>query len=281
MHLNRFWSSVWTAAGFLLLITLVQMIADQVVTLFDLLTFQAPSAAQWATRVSHAVVPILAARTYIDWRWGWKADNAGLRGTPGAVFWLLPGLAGGLALAGVAFLLDGWGRVPQLNLAAGPLLQAALTAVALFGVEFILRGVVISRFQHDLSGRDVLILALAAPVVWVVLAASFGFGWPAQPLRAQFGGLAGIAFSALLSLLFLQTRSVWLVAGVHIGLYLGRTVLGLAYTQAALFLVAAVPAGVLLWLELNRLRTVRPAGPRQGKRRTVYGKTIRGPWGPH
>jgi len=281
MHLNRFWSSVWTVAGFLLLITLLQMIADEIVLLFGLLEALAPSAAQWALRVSHAVVPILAALTYIDWRWGWKADNAGLRNTAAARFWLLPGLAGGLALAGVAFLLDGWGSVPQLNLAAGPLVQAALVSLALFGVELILRGIVISRFQQDLSDRDVLILALAVPVVWVVVAGAFGLGWPLPQIRADFAGLAGLAFSVLLSLLFLQTQSVWLVAGVHIGLYLGRSVLGLAYSQGGLFLVAAIPAAVLLWLELNRMRTIRPAGPRQGKRRVVYGKTIRGPWGPH
>ncbi|MBY6275883.1 hypothetical protein [Symbiobacterium thermophilum] len=281
MHLNRFWSSVWTVAGFLLLITLLQMIADQVVTLFGLLGSVAPSAARWAVAASHAVVPIAASLTYIDWRWGWKADNAGLRPTFAARFWFLPGLAGGLALAGLAFLLGGWGRMPQLNLGVESLVQAALTSAALFGVELILRGIAISRFEQDLSGRDVLLLALVTPVAWVVLTALFGLGWPAPQIRAQFGGLAGLTFSALQSLLFLQTQSVWLVAGVHIGLYLGRNVLGLDYGQAGLLLVTAVPAALLLWRELNRMRTIRPAGPRPGKRRVVYGKTVRGPWGPH
>lgn len=281
MHLNRFWSSVWTVAGFLLLLTLLQMVADQVVTLFGLLELAGPPATRWALAVSHAVVPIAAALTYVDWRWGWKADNAGLRTAPGAVFWLLPGLAGGLALAGAAFLLDGgWGSAPQFSLSQGPLLPLLMSA-AIFGVEFILRGIVISRFEQDLSGRDVLVLALAAPVAWVILAALFGLGWPAPQIRAQFHGLGGLTFSVLQSLIFLQTQSVWLVAGVHIGLYLGRSVLGLAYSQGALFLVAAVPAGVLLWRELTRMRTIRPAGPRPGRRRVIYGKTIRGPWGPH
>lgn len=277
---NRFWSSVWTVGGFLLLITLLQMLADTIVTLFGLLDL-APAARQWALGISHAVVPIIGALTYVNWRWGWKSDNAGLRLTPAAGFWLLPGLAGGLALAGVAFLIGGWGRAPELNLAAAPLLRAVLMSAALFGVELALRGIAISRFQQDLSGRDVLILALAAPVVWVVLTAMFGLGWPDPAIRAHFGGLAGLAFSVLLSLLFLQTQSVWLVAGVHIGLYLGRTVLGLTYSQLGLLVVSAVPAAVLLWLELNRMRTIRPSGPGRGRRRVVYGKTVRGPWGPH
>ena len=49
----------------------------------------------------------------------------------------------------------------------------------------------------------------------------------------------------------------------------------------ALELALGLALALLLWRELNRMRTIRPAGPRPGKRRVVYGKTVRGPWGPH
>lgn len=281
MPVSRFWSSVWTVVGFLLLLAFLQGLADRIVTLFDLLPLVAPSAARWAVSLSHAVVPIWGAVTYMDWRWGWKPDNAGLRQTAAARFWLLPGLAGGLALAGAGFLIAGWGRMPQPDLAPEPLLQAALAAVALFGTELIFRGVLASRFAQDLAGKDVLLLTLAGPVVWGVFAPVLGQMFGLSIPHPGIEGMGALAFSLLLSLLFLQTQSVWLVAGAHIGLDLGRRLLGLAYSDGALFLVSAVPAAVLLWLELERMRNIRRPGPRGGGKRVVYGKTVRGPWGPH
>ena len=281
MPMSRFWSSVWTVVGFLLLLAFLQSLADRVVTLFDLLPMVAPGAARWALAVSHAVVPIWGALTYVDWRWGWKPDNAGMRQTAAARFWLLPGLGGGLVLAGLGFLIGGWGRVPQPDLAPETLIQAALAAVALFGTELIFRGILSSRFAQDLTDREVLILTLAGPVVWGVFAPVLGQMFGLTIPHPAIDGLGSLALSLLLSLLFLQTQSVWLVAGAHIGLDLGRRLLGLAYSDGALFLVAAVPAAVLLWLELDRMRRIRRPGPRGGRRRVVYGKTVRGPWGPH
>mgnify|MGYP000983950710 FL=1 len=282
MPMSRFWSSVWTVAGFLLLLSLLQGLADRVVLLFGLLPWVVPGVATWVVGVSHAVVPIWGALTYVDWRWGWKSDNAGLRTTPAAWFWLLPGLAGGLALAGVGFLVSAWGRTPQPILAPEPLLQAALAAVALFGVELIFRGILISRFEQDLSDQEVLILALAAPVVWGLIAPLLQEMFMLGTVYPAISGPGTLALSVLLSLLFLQTQSVWLVGGVHIGLDLGRRLLGLTYSESALFLACAVPVAVLLWMELSRTRRIRRPGPWGGSRkRVVYGKTIRGPWGMH
>ncbi|MBP2016977.1 hypothetical protein J2Z79_000351 [Symbiobacterium terraclitae] len=281
MPVSRFWSSVWTVVGFLLLLAFLQGLADRVAILFGLLPWVAPGVAQWALAVSRAVVPIWGALTYVDWRWGWKSDNAGLRQTPAARFWLLPGLAGGLALAGAGFLIANWGRVPQPDLAPVPLLQAALAAVALFGTELIFRGILASRFAQDLSGREALLLTLAGPVVWGVFAPVIGQMFLVDIPHPSIDGLGAVALSLLLSLLFLQTQSAWLVAGVHIGLDLGRRLLGLAFSDAALFLVSAVPAAVLFWLEYERIRRIRRPGPRGGPRRVVYGKTVRGPWGQH
>jgi len=283
--MNRFWSSFWTVAGCLFLLTLVQGLADRVVTLFRLVHYVLPAAEGGLLALSRAVVPIWAALTFIDWRWGWKPDNAGLRNTPAAGFWLLPGLAGGLAVAAVSFLLSGFGRLPQPDLSVETAIWSAVGAVGAFATELVFRGVVISRFEQDLSGRDLLIQALVTPLAWAVAGALLLPMLGIDPYPSpEIWGLGTAALSVLLSLLFLQTQSVWLVGGVRVGLGLGASLLGLTYGDTALLLVAGVPAAVLLWMELDRMRRIHrpgPRGPRGGRKRVVYGKTVRGPWGPH
>lgn len=279
---SRLWSAFWTVAGCLFLLSALQFLVNQVFTLFGLVESAAPTAGVWLLRLSHAIVPIWAALAFVDWRWGWKADNAGLRNTPAARFWALPGLAGGIAAAGLCYLLMGTGRLPQLNLQPIPLLTLAMGLVGAFATELIFRGVVISRFEQDLNGREMLLLALGMPLIWALASPLLQqyFGLPGS-LSPAIGGLGSAALSLLLSLIFLQTHSVWLVAGIRIGLLLGGGLLGLASSETTLLLVAGVPAAVLLFIELSGMRRIRRPGPRGGAKRVIYGKTVKGPWGPH
>lgn len=274
MPMSRFWSSFWTVAGFLFLIGLFQMIADIILTGFGLLPkdWQVPM-----LLVSQAVVPIFATLTYVDWRWGWKADNAGLRRTGAAAFWLLPGLLVGLLAGGLVLLISG-GLTDglKLSLSQGGLFTAVFFAIGAFSTELIFRGVVVSRLQSDLSGWELLIAAVGMPIAWTFAQMVLGLG-----IGAGIYGLGGAVFSAFLTLLFLRTDSVWLSAGIRAGLLLLLLLLNRGLSDAALLLVFAVPTAILLWLEIDKQRTIRRPGPRKGPQRVVFGKTVRGPWGPH
>lgn len=282
MPRSRLWSSFWTVAGCLFLLTALQFLADQVVTLFGIVDLAVPGATGYIVALGRAAVPIWAALTFVDWRWGWKPDNAGLRNTAAARFWALPGLAGGVVLAGVSYLLTSAGRMPQLNLEPAALVTLAISLVAAFGIELLFRGVVTSRFEQDLSGQEMLLLALGMPLIWALagLLIEDYLGMPPYP-SPEIQGLGTAALSLLLSLVFLQTHSVWLVAGIRMGLLAGGGLLGLTYTEPTLLVVAGIPAAVLLFIELSGMRRIRRPGPRGGTRRAGYGKTVRGPWGPH
>lgn len=287
--MSRFWSTFWTVLGCLLLVGWVAGITGEVVGLFGLLSHVAPTVSLWLALINLAVVPIWAALTFIDWRWGWTTDNAGLRLTPAAVFWLLPGLlAGGLAAA-FARLITG-GPLGLAPLSAELLALVLLVAVQIFGAELIYRGVAISRLQYDLAGRDLLILAIGIPFVWtlaqqVIVRLIFISPVPGTGIA----GLGTAAVSVFLSLLFLRTDSVWLAAGVRMGLVITAALLGvgrvedLRVLEQGLLIVFGIPAVILLLLEINKFGNLRrPDGPRGGGRqRVVYGKTVRGPWGPH
>lgn len=295
--MSRFWSSFWTVAGFLFLLGLLQMIVDQVVTVFGLI---GGTAGTFLRLLSAAVVPIWGALTFVDWRWGWKPDNAGVRTTPAAILWLLPGLAAG-ALAGVLahFLtgvLGGQAARPELALSPTLLTLVAIGAVGAFTTELVFRGVVASRFQHDLGGRDLLILATVMPLAWKLIQVVVGgvFFINPQP-DAAISGLGTLALSVFLTLLFLRTDSVWLSAGIRAGLgaVIPLPVLGLSggpaqnlsllrwgASDVSLLIVFGVPALILLLMEINRLNTFRRP-PVRRPQRPAFGKTIRGPWGPH
>lgn len=297
MPLSRFWSSFWTVAGFLFLLGLLQILVDQVLTLFGLVGGRVAS---FLLLLSGVVVPAWGALTYADWRWGWKPDNAGLRTGTRDILWLAPGLAAG-ALAGVlAHLLTGFlegGAVrPALDLTPSVVALAAIGAAGAFTTELVFRGVVASRFQHDLSGRDVLILATAMPLVWELVQVAFRgvFFISPQPDPA-IAGLGTLALSVFLTLLFLRTDSVWLTAGIRAGLgaVIPLPVLGLSggpglnlsllrweASEISLLIVFGIPALTLLLLDINRLNMFRRPQARRARRPT-FGKTIRGPWGPH
>lgn len=303
--MSRFWSAFWRVAGFLFLIGWLQRLAEIVLTLFTALDLFAPQVSRWIHLLSWAVVPIMSSLTFVDWRWGWKPDNAGLRTTFPAVFWLFPGLLAGALAAGLAHLVNGalggggLSLTPP-SLSVSTLVVAVVGLVVIFGSELIYRGIVISRLQSDLSGRDLLLLAVGMPLVWVVAQQVIGRIILINPIPPTgITGLGAAALSVFLSLLFLRTDSVWLGAGVRAGAwltsllagfrigdvlgldprYLGTRVLG---DQTGLLLVFGIPAAILLFLEISKLGQIRrPGGPRGGSKRGVYGKTVRGPWGPH
>lgn len=289
MPMGRFWSTFWTVLGCLLLVGWVSGITGEVVVLFGLLSYAAPTIALWLSLINVAVVPIWAALTFIDWRWGWRPDNAGLRLTPAAAFWLVPGLlAGGLA-AVIARLITG-GPLGLAPLSAELLVMLLLMAVQLFGAELIYRGLVISRLQYDLAGRDLLIMAIGIPFVWTLAQQMLVRLIFISPVPGTgITGLGTAAVSVFLSLLFLRTDSVWLAAGVRMGLVIVAGLLGLGRVgnlqslDQGLLIVFGIPAVLFLLLEIAKLNNLRrPGGPRGGGRqRTTYGKTVRGPWGPH
>jgi hypothetical protein len=101
--------------------------------------------------------------------------------------------------------------------------------------------------------------------------------------------LGTAAMSVCLSLLFLRTDSVWLTAGIRMGVHLLSFGLGSSLpprtfpADAGLAIVFGVPAVIMLLLEINKLQSFRRpgGGSRRGPQRVVYGRTVRGPWGPH
>lgn len=289
MPMSRFWRAFWTVAGFLFLIGWLQQIMDTVLTLFGLVDWVAAPVAGWIRLVAWGVVPIWGAITFFDWRWGWKPDNAGFRTTPAAAFWLVPGLLAGVAAVVIASLLTGGlnASLPMPFLSPLTLLKALLVAVAVFASEVVYRGGVISRFQQDLSGWQMLAVSLAMPLVWSFVQSVIGFVY-FLPTAGVFGwGTA--ALSIFLSLLFLRTDSVWLSAGIRIPVALFGVEFALLtgsrplMTEEALLVVFGIPAAVLLLLELAKFRNIRRpgGGPKRGSQRVTFGKTVRGPWGPH
>ncbi|MFZ5813974.1 MAG: type II CAAX prenyl endopeptidase Rce1 family protein [Bacillota bacterium] len=298
--MSRFWSAFWTVAGFLFLMGLLQMIADTVVILFGVVPLFLGGQSEWLIAISRVAVPIWGALIWGDWKWGWKSDNAGLRTTPAALFWLVPGLLGGLLAGGLALLISQGGSLSLPALKLGPeVLAATLVAMAAaFATELIFRGMVISRLQYDLAGQQLLLLALGMPLAWEFIQAVIGrvlFIYPVPD--PDIFGAGTVALSLFLTLLFLRTDSVWLTAGVRMGLALLSGLLGVGgglsdlrlpiphltgLGETGLLVVFGIPAAVLLALELSRLnRLRRPPGPRRGPQRVVHGKTVRGPWGPH
>jgi|GEM_PF-1388686 len=284
MPLNRFWSSVWSVAGFLLVVGWLQYLFSILLSLFGVLPYFAPALSELIREIGAGILPIWSALTFIDWKWGWKGDNAGFRTRFAAVFWYLPGLlGGGLAAALVWFLTGGLGAA-DLAISPDLLLWSGITLLQIFVTELVYRGVVTSRFQYDLSGWQRLAAAALVPPVWMVIQ-RVGFlatKWP----ETYISGIGTAALSVFLTLLFLRLDSVWLSAGLHGGLRLGLLLpLGTQLSPAieqSLFLLFAPLAAILLFVELQKKGPSRPTGgQRRGPQRVVFGKTVRGPWGPH
>lgn len=277
MQLNRFWSAIWTVVGFLFSIALLQYIADNVVTLFGLLPALAGGRVTfWVMGIAAAILPIAGALAYINWRWSWGPEHIGLRWTATAPVWLLGGLAVGGALAYGIVQVEQFfpSTTPNLPVVVGePALIFALQALAL---EVVYRGVLISRLEYDLARKEFLLSAILLPLVWVPVQTFFQFTQPSTGVVA----LGTAALSVTLSLLFMRTESVWLTAGLRAGLYLAVWALGLPLSERGLMLVFGPLALVLFLMEWLKVKPISRPGTRRTQQRT-FGKTVRGPWGPH
>lgn len=275
MPVNRFWSSIWSVAGYLFGIGLLQYILVQVATLFGLMP---AIAAEPVALVVGLAAPVVGTMYYIDWRWSWKGEHIGLSRDPATAAgkWLL-GLAGGVAVALLAHVVSGLlttgaftVSTPAFAAGVNPLVLAGVL-LPYFVVELVFRGAAISRLQADLSPREVLIAAPLIPLLWFLINALFRSGTLPMGIESN----ADLAATLFVALLFLRTDSVWLSAGLRMGFVAAIALLSLRVTDQGGLVVWGVGALVLLALELSKLQ-------RMPKRVTQRGRTTRGPWsGPH
>lgn len=286
LQLNRFWSSVWSVFVYLVSVGLLTEIVQRVATLFGLLNFGGVFATLFTTLVA-ALTAIAGTLAYLDWRWNWKPEHIGMPRTAGAAGWVAAGVGlGALAglLAYVAGSLAAGSGIPAINIPnvqSLDFVELPVLILALFAAEMVFRGAVISRYQADLSQREVLLMAIVTPLAWPIVQRILGqFILPLGGPSPALGGAWAIAESVVLSLLFLRTDSVWLSAGLRSGVLV---VAGLfpAHELGHLLLWGSV-AAVLLAMELiKQQRAPRRVQPGGGSYRTTRGRTLRGPWGPH
>lgn len=284
MQVNRFWGSVWSVAAYLFALGLLQIILAQLVTLFGLL----PAAISGLLRLGvMAAVPIVATFAYLDWRWGWGPEHIGLPRRGSAVALAPVGMAIGavaaLAAHGASALLGGEGAdLGSIRLAAlspGSLIDLLLAILLAFALELSFRGVVISRYQADLTEREAVLAGVLTPFAWAILSAALLGGY----WTAGIDGAWQAAMSVALSLLFFRTDSVWLSTGLRVGMLLTPSLLNLRVTEQGGLAVWGVAAAVLAAMEWLRLgRMPKPMGPRPNPFRSYRGgRSRQGPWGPH
>jgi len=281
MQLSRFWSSVWGVFAYLAGLAILRIILGRLMTLFG---FVPDPWAIYLFSLATFVAMIGGTVLYIDWKWGWKTEHIGVGRSGGAS---AIGLLMGLVLGAVAFYLStvatGWFSAGTVSFALPPVLSLDLLNLAVvlaiaFAVEFVFRGAVVSRFYADLSPREVLIAGTAAPFVWSLV--DYVFGFLSLPT-----GIANVTWyiplSIFLTLLFLRTDSVWISAGLRMGM-VGAVALFGSVTAQGGTVVWGVAAAILVLLEFVRQqRMPRRVTPTRRDPRNTRSRTIRGPWGPH
>jgi hypothetical protein len=228
-----------------------------------------------------AVIPVVGTLFYADWRWGWKPDYLGLSSKPASLGWFAAGLAGGglaaVAARVVSAFMAGVPLTPLVSpvpaLSGADWLAILVILLPVFASELVFRAAVISRYQSDLTAREVLIAGTLTPFGWLIIAQFFRFSAPPNLLSAW-----DIPLLVFLALLYIRTDSVWLTTGIRVGMIAGMTLLAPGATQGAL-VVAGVAAVIMLLLEWFRKgRMPRRVEPR----RTSRGRVYQGPWnGPH
>lgn len=274
MQLSRFWASVWSVVVYLFGVGLLQYLLGMLVTLFGLVSGGPAMLLRLAVA---AVVPIAGTLVFLDWRWSWKAEHIGMGRDSRSIGWLLAGLAGGGLAAYLTHVASAvLDKVPLGMPALQPFdpVRVLFTLVTLFGAEMVFRGAAISRYQADLTPREVLLAAPLTPLAWLLLESFFHLGGPPTGMStlAEFPMIAALVF------LYLRTDSVWLSAGLRMGVYAGLTVTSLSVSPSGQMLVWGIIALVLLALEWNKQQRM----PRRVQPRTTNrGRTVRGPWGPH
>jgi membrane protease YdiL (CAAX protease family) len=257
VQLNPFWRSVWEVFLFLAGISLLGSIVT-------ILVGWMPLGTNLHLILEGAVVPIAGAMTYLNWRWGWRADTIGLRAKR-VPLWLGAGLGlGVISLAAIYLLGALFGDpLPKLNrMDERALISGFAWALVAVAVEIIFRGGVIPRFQADLGAKEAFWAALLAPAVWTYLSGGIFGGIPTGIVPGAFWTPF---FSAVLTLLYLRTGSLWLTIGLHVTMGALPVLLGAVLPQTALlyWMAAAIILALLEWSRLKRLpRRMNPHGPR-------------------
>lgn len=280
MQVNRFWGSVWSVVAYLFAVALLVYVVQSVATLFGLLP------AAWSRPIIEivgVVVPIAGTITYLDWRWNWRLEHVGLALRFDSAIWSLAGLGLGAVAALLSFLLTrllpGGEALPGLQVAAFPVWTLIQQLFLAFIVELAFRGAVISRYQADLTPREVLIAATLTPFGWQILQSFFRLGDVPVGINTVWMAVMSVA----LALLFLRTDSVWLSTGLRFGMIatLMITGVGQAQIQTGGLLLWGTVAAILLVLEWNKLQSLPRRIEPRGQHRWGRGRTVRGPWGPH
>ncbi len=281
MPLNRFWSSVWSVALYLLGLS---FLVDVVVTIATFFGLMPEALAKLVALPVGTLAVIVGTFVYADWRWGWTAEHMGLHRRPGAI---VGGLGGGIVLGGIAAVLvqlvAGWSSGAGLTLQtvafSTPLLIGLVMALLTsFVVELVFRAAAISRYQADLSQREILLAATLTPIAWSVIQALLNLGGLSTGIRTVWE----MAMSVALALLFIRFDSAWLTTGIRFGMGATFLLLGMdprELDQGGLAVWGTV-AAVLLALEWFRQQG-QPKRVQPSRGRVVRGRTIRGPWGPH
>jgi membrane protease YdiL (CAAX protease family) len=253
VQLNPFWRSVWEVFLFLVGISLLGSIVT-------ILIGWIPLGINLHLILEGAVVPIAGAMAYLNWRWGWQADTIGLRAKPGPLWFGVGVGIGVISLAAIYLLGALFGApLPKVNRPDEvALLSGFASALLAVAAEIIFRGGVTPRFQADLGAKEAFWAALVAPVVSTYLSSGI-------PTGIVPGALWTLFFSAVLTLLFLRTGSLWLTIGLHATMGAMPVVLRDVLPQAALLYWGAVAIllALLEWSRLKRFpRRINPHGPR-------------------
>lgn len=290
---GRLWGSIGAVAAYLFGVALLQYILMIVAGFFGVIS---TALAGLLTQAVSVAAPIVGTLLYVDWRWGWRAEHIGLVRTTRALVLAVGGLAIGLVAGALSLVVGALLSGTAINLSLASLdLSAAIALLWVlllsFVVELIFRGAATSRFQADLSPREVLGAALLTPMAWQVLQKLLGYPlpWTGFGPAAGFGagysvgsGLWPYAMSVVLTLLFLRTDSVWFTAGIRFGTtaFLLLVPGGLGVNNGGLVVWGVAAAVLLALVWFNQQQLPRRGAPGRGPR-VIRSRTVRGPWGPH
>lgn len=248
MQVSPYWRSVWEVALLLLGVSLLSIVTG------TLLSFLAFGPIVPVVAVVQALVPIVGALVYLDWRWGWRADTVGLTG--GRHLRWLPA---GLGLGALALLLThglsipfGGPLMPVLSLNAEVWWAVLPAVISVFAVEVLFRGGATARLQAELAPKEALWTALALPLVAYWLSGSF----VSVPTGIHAAEPWTLFFTAALTLLYIRTGALWLNLGLSLVVNVLPMALGWSMQpQAALLLWAVVAIGltIMAWNRLGQM----------------------------
>jgi membrane protease YdiL (CAAX protease family) len=276
---NRYWGSISRVGAYLFGIGLLELILFNILAIAGLVI---PTATIWLMALVSIIVPVIATRAYLDWKWHWKPEHIGFGWRPTSLLWLGVGLMAGVVVVGLSVLAEALLvthaiALPSLSLNGTPVITVIFSVLSVFAIEMVWRGVVLARFQADFDPQEALIAACVAPFAWAMISSLLGYGFPDTGIN--LAAPYTMPMSIALTLLVLRTDSVWLAIGLRAAM-MGLLPL-INPSPTATLIVWAIVAGILLLLAWrNQQQNPKKMQPRRGE----WGKrghTIRGPLGPH